>query len=85
MSVFALNPNTEGAKRFIEIKQEEALIEAELSLVRKKRELAKFQADERCLRRNNKSFVILLHDRLLIYIKHLLFLLFTILFPQMLD
>jgi hypothetical protein len=39
LSVFALNSQSEEAQRYIKIKQQEALIDAELNLARKKREL----------------------------------------------
>ena len=45
MSLFAMDPQSEAAKRFLSIKQEEALIEAELNLARKKRELAQLQLE----------------------------------------
>ena len=45
MSMFAMDPQSEAAKRFLSIKQEEALIEAELNLARKKRELAQRQLE----------------------------------------
>jgi len=45
MSLFAMDPQSEAAKRFLSIKQEEALILAELTLARKKRELAQLQLE----------------------------------------
>lgn len=45
MSLFALDPQSATAKQFIAIKQEEALIEAELNLARMKRELAQIQPE----------------------------------------
>ena len=43
MSLFALNQQSEEAQRYIKIKQQEALIDAELKLARK-RELAELTA-----------------------------------------